>query len=152
MPSFLSKVFGRKKEDAADVPTSPKGHKSHPSLLEGKFEAVVTPASPTAANFAVAQQQPKDKDGGFALFKIRSRQSNSPLSKPTEEFPTLSLNLPGQKEENGNRVLGVVFEGDRLPVLDDSVIASKRLDPIEALTLVRACSQVIIERGASLPI
>jgi hypothetical protein len=155
MPSFLSKVFGRKKEDAADGPTPPKGHKSNPSLLEGKFEAVVTPASPTATNFAVAQQQPKDKDGGFALFKTKSRPSTtSPLSpnKRTEELPTLSLNLPGHKEENGSRALGVVFEGDRQVILDDSVVGSKRLDPTETLALVQACSQVITERGASPPI
>jgi hypothetical protein len=149
MPSFLSKVFGRKKEDTANVPV-PKGHKSNPSLLEGKFEAVVTPASPVATNFASAQQQPKDKDGGFGLFTTKSRQPNSPLAaKPTEAFPTLSLNFPGQKEENGTRVLGVVFEGDRQVVLDDSVIAAKRLTPTETLALVRACSLVITERGAS---
>jgi hypothetical protein len=154
MPSFLSKVFGRKKEDAADRPTSPKGHKSHPSLLEGKFEAVVTPASPIATNFAEAQGHSKDKEGGFALFRAKSRPSNSPLpsNKRSEELPTLSLNLPGQKEENGSRVLGVVFEGDRQVVLDDSVIGAKRLNPTETLALVRACSQVITERGALHPL
>jgi hypothetical protein len=120
-------------------------------LLEGKFEAVVTPASPTAINFAEAQGQPKDKEGGFGLFKTKSRPSHSPLSptKRTEELPTLSLNLPGQKEENGSRALGVVFEGDRQVTLDDSVIGAKRLNPTETLTLVRACSQAITERGAS---
>ena len=150
MPSFLSKVFGRKKEDVVEAPTSPKGHKSNPSLLEGKFEAVVTPASPTAINFAEAQGQSKDKEGGFALFKTKSRPSNLPLSptKQAEELPTLSLNLPGQKEENGTRALGVVFEGDRHVALDDSAIGAKRLSPVETLALVRACSQAITERGA----
>ena len=151
MPSFLSKVFGRKKEDAPVSPTSPKGHKSHPSLLEGKFEAVITPDSPIATNFAEAYGQPKDKEGGFGLFGAKSRPSTAPLppTKRVEELPTLSLNLPGQKEENGSRVLGVVFEGDRQVLLDDSVIGAKRLNPAETLALVQACSNIITERGAS---
>jgi hypothetical protein len=156
MPSFLSKVFGRAKEDAADVPsapkspTSPKGHKSHPSLLEGKFEAVITPASPIATNFAEAYGNPKEKEGGFTLFKTKSRSSAASItsSKRPDKLPTLSLNLPGQKEENGSRALGVVFEGDRQVVLDDSVIGARRLDPTETLALVRACSHIITERGA----
>lgn len=156
MPSFLSKVFGRKKEDGTDGPKSPKQRKSNPSLLEGKFEAVVTPQTPVATNFAEVHggqsNKQQDKEGGFALFRAKSRPQSPqlPSNKRLEDLPTLSLNLPGQKEENGSRALGVVFEGDeRQAMLDESVIGAKRLSPNETLTLVRACSQVITERGMS---
>jgi len=127
MPSFLSKVFSRKNSrDGSDSdvvgngsgdggasgpksPASPRGHKSNPSLLEGKFEAVITPASPLSSNFAEAntnhifnQQQKPDKQTGipgFTLFRTKSRPANSSLS-PTKrigELPTLSFNYNYEK-------------------------------------------------------
>lgn len=147
MPSFLSKVFGRKKEDVEDTPKPLKVHASNPSLLEGKFEAV-SPPSPNVTT----QDLVSPREGSFALFRTKSRHVGSPLSpdKRVDELPTLSLNLPGQRDDNGSRPLGVVFEGDRDVMLDDSVIGSKRLNPTETVALVRACSQVITERGVSL--
>src|ERR1700737_2046666 len=120
MPSFLSKVFNRKNskdgtDNAADntnstqptsSPTSPRHHKSKPSLLEGKFEAVITPASPSASNFAEAysnidqlQKYENEKESGgvsgFTLFRAKSRPSNpsSPLSPPKrlEPLPALTF-------------------------------------------------------------
>lgn len=64
----------------------------------------------------------------------------------------MSLNLPSNKDESGSgsRALGVVFEGDTSgPVLSEEVVGAKRLSPEETLLLVKACSQVITERGAS---
>ena len=67
MPSFLTKVFGRKKDDklASSPPSHASKRHSNASLLEGKYEAVSPSVSPSAARFSEAQQ-PKDKDSGTA--------------------------------------------------------------------------------------
>ena len=145
MPSFLQKVFGRKKEDGSDSSKPLSSRKSNPSLLEGKFEAIVPPPVVTT------DEQSSPKETGFGLFRTKSRSAKSPASPVPriEDLPSLSLNLPGQRDENGSRALGVVFEGDRDVVLEDSVIGSKRLNPTETIALVKACSQVITERGMS---
>lgn len=140
MPSFMSKVFGRKKEDGKEKALSTR--QSHQSLLEGKFEDVRPPP-------IVTTDESSTREGSFALFRTKSRPVKSPGSPVPRlaELPTLSLNLPGQRDENNSRSLGVVFEGDRDVVLDDSVIGLKRLTPAETIALVKACSQVITERG-----
>lgn len=143
MPSFMSKVFGRKKEDAKEKPLMSRN--SHQSLLEGKFEDVRRTPSPI-----VTTGESSPREGSFGLFRTKSRSAVKSPTSPVPrlaELPTLSLNLPGQREENNSRSLGVVFEGDRDVVLDDSVIGLKRLNPAETITLVKACSQVITERG-----
>ena len=157
MPSFLSRVFGRKKAD-----DKASKRVSNGSLLEGKFEAVSATPSPSATNFVEAAQarererasqkdKEKEKDAGFTLFRSRSRPTSPPLTaqKKPSDVPHLSLNLPKPKEER-SRALGVVFEADpdALTILDDAVIGGRRLTPLETLVLVRACSQVIVERGA----
>ncbi|KAH9916415.1 uncharacterized protein BXZ73DRAFT_53828 [Epithele typhae] len=154
MASFLSKVFPRKK----DKDTSKRN--SSPSLLEGKFEAVAHPSSPSAAKFADIAQQPgehgrvkekeKEKDGGFTLFKPKSRPRSPPPSSPktVSNAPHLTLNLPVPKEPR-SRALGVVFEADPNDVstLPDNIIGERRLSPLETLLLVRACSTALINHG-----
>ena len=81
MPSFLNKVFGRKKDDKSPSSPTSSSHKdatkrhSNASLLEGKYEAVSPSVSPSAAKFANStQQQSKEKDSGpLAMFRTRSR-------------------------------------------------------------------------------
>lgn len=153
MSSFLSKVFGRKKDDKE----SPRlqGRASDGSLLEGKYEAVSPTVSPLATHFSEVTNgksnlgKEKEKDLGFALFKAKSRTSSSdPPSQKRLDLPHLSLNLPGPKEDSNSRALGVVFEGDCSQLLlADSVIGERRLNPLETLVLVRACSQAIAARG-----
>lgn len=153
MPSFLSKVFGRKKDDKE--PPLPQGRASDPSLLEGKFESV----SPSATKFPEVPNgkgnghgngKEKEKDG-FALFKVKSRPASPDVLQKRIDVPQLSLNLPGPKEDPSSRALGVVFEGDpdAQILLGDSVLGSRRLNPLETLILVRACSQAIAARGTS---
>jgi len=150
MPSFLSKVFGRKKQDDHDgVPRA-----SDVSLLEGKFEAVSPPVSPTVTHFSesLGKEKEKGKEGLFGLSRSRSKPS---LTSPTisqnllHDLPHLTLNLPGSKDAANTRALGVVFEAnsDSQAVLADSIIGERRLNPLEALALVNACSQVITARG-----
>ncbi|KAH9856231.1 hypothetical protein C2E23DRAFT_882337 [Lenzites betulinus] len=154
MASFLSKVFPRKKEKDTNKRASVS------SLLEGKFEAVSPTVSPSAAKFEEAGQKPadrgrekekdKEKDTGFSLFRPRTR----PLSPPPDtrqtatNVPRLTLNLPVPKEER-SRALGVVFEGDpdAANSLPDHVIGERRLNPLEALLLVKACSTAIVANG-----
>ncbi|OCH87839.1 hypothetical protein OBBRIDRAFT_129203 [Obba rivulosa] len=158
MPSFLSKVLGRKKDEKE---TSRSGKRSSvASLLEGKFEAVSPSISPSATNFADSaprsqekereKSKHQEKDTGFSLFRSRSRPV-SPLPespKTIPEVPRLTLNLPVPKEER-SRALGVVFEADPddRSTLPDAVIGERRLNPLEALLLVKACSTAIIEHG-----
>lgn len=154
MPSFLSKVFGRKK-DGKSSPTS-RGRGSDGSLLDGKFEAVSPTVSPSVTEFPEnahgANGREKEKDAGFGLFKVKSRPSrpSSPeLPRRRDDLPQLSLVLPVPKDDAQARTLGVVFEADPdTQILTDVTIGNRRLTPLEALILVRTCSQAIIARGA----
>ncbi|KAH9068104.1 hypothetical protein EDB83DRAFT_2595587 [Lactarius deliciosus] len=139
MPSFLSKLLGRKKVQEPEPSTDKRG--SPTSLLEGKFEAVSPTVSPSAALFTdsgAAQvrgnDKAKDKESPFNLLRYKSRPSSD---SPTTENPI------------AGRALDVVFEPghEAIALLDESAIGERRLSPDEALSLVRACSQVIIERG-----
>lgn len=126
------------------------------SLLEGKFEAVSPPVCPEANTFVQTAQQPKEKekDTGFSLFKVKSRPTSPPLEATKQHVPVprLTLNLPVPKEER-SRALGVVFEGDPndASTLPDNVIGERRLNPLETLLLVKACSAAIVERGGACP-
>lgn len=139
MPSFLNKVFGYKKHDDKEAPTR---EASDSTLLDGKYEAILPILSPTASTFAEAQPT---RDVGFSLFRPRTRG----VQKHPQDIPHLTLRLPGPKENSDSRTLGVVFEADpdSQTVLDDAVIAAKRLTSLEALILIRACAQAITERG-----
>lgn len=156
MPSFLSRLLGRKKplesEQSADNTGNPT------PLLEGKFEAVSPTVSPSAALFTdpgVAQirgnDKPKDKESPFNLFRPRSRPSSDlpTVEKAAPDLPHLSLNLPVTKVRG--RTLDVVFESDpdAFALLNEATIGERRLTPHEALSLVRACSRIIVERGVS---
>ncbi|KAJ6501705.1 hypothetical protein C8R47DRAFT_1008447, partial [Mycena vitilis] len=151
MPSFLSKVFGRKKDDTkTDAQPQPRPS-SDASLLEGKFEAVPKVSSPATPHFEVSPDSPKEKDrDAFGLFK--SKSNRTPTEQPAAHGRALdwhlSLNLPGPKEES-TRALGVVFEADpdAQILLPESVIAERRLSPLEAFLLVQACSQKISAHG-----
>jgi hypothetical protein len=156
MPSFLSKVFGRKKHDDHD--TVPRA--SDVSLLEGKFEAISPTVSPTATHFAESvgkeKENTKEKDGFFGIVRSRSRHNLNPhpVAAPQnhiDDLPHLTLNLPGSTSASSARAFGVVFEGDptSLLLLSDSELEERRLSPAEALKLVNACSQVITTRGTS---
>lgn len=140
MPSFLTKVFGRKK-DEKEPPPRHEGRVSDASLLGGKFETL----SPSANKFpevpnGKGQVKEKDKDIGFTLFKVKSRQVSSEIPEKRVEAPKLSLRLPSQRD---------VFEpeSEEQKSLTDSVLGDRRLNPVETLTLIRACSQAITARG-----
>ncbi|KAF8494940.1 hypothetical protein F5888DRAFT_1805259 [Russula emetica] len=156
MPSILSRLLGRKKSQEPESLTDKPGS---PPLLEGKFEAVSPTVSPSAAFFTdpgAAQirgiEKLKDKESPLHLFRSRSRPSLDlstveKVEKAAPNVPHLSLNLPVIKERG--RALDVVFESgsDALAPLNETTIRERRLTPHEALSLVRACSQVILERG-----
>lgn len=151
MPSFLSKVFGRKKQD--DKELSP-GRTSVPSLLEGKFEAV----SPTVSESAekVPEGREKGKEAGGASFLQRVKSSTAAAGEPPARThytppPHLTLNLVGAKSETSSRPLGLVFEADpdAQIMLSEAVIGQRRLTPAETLALVKACSHAIVARGTS---
>jgi hypothetical protein len=152
MPSFLSKVFNRKKQEGPDD----SRHSSDPGLLEGKFEAVSPTVSPTAAHFPepFGKEREKEKDGVFGLSRSKHAPSSPNRSHGRlDDLPHLTLNLPGPKDDNNARALGVVFEADpELRVLlSDAEIAEKTLSPLETLILVKACSHTITERGTIPP-
>lgn len=149
MPSFLSKVFGRKKDDKGSPRSS--SHISDGELLDGKFESV----SPSATKFPEAANgkragltKEKEKDTGFSLFRSKSPASPETTVKPLD-VPHLSLNLPEPKDDSASRTLRAVFEADpdTQLSLSDAVIGSRRLSPLETLILVRTCLQAIAARG-----
>lgn len=65
-------------------------------------------------------------------------------------MPHLTLNLPVPKERE-TRALGVVFEADPDDVgfISEKLIGERRLNPLEALLLVKACSSAIVQRGGT---
>jgi hypothetical protein len=154
MPSFLSKVFGRKKGDEKDsaTPRSTK-HSSDPSLLEGKFEAIPSTISPSTPKFPEdphASEKGKgkegDKGGPFGLLRSKSRPQPS---SPTIDAPHLTLRLPGTIDKNGDS-LATSFN-PRVDETDGSIL-TRRLTPAETLLLIEACSKAITERGGECPI
>ena len=148
MPSFLTKVFARKRSDGKDATRASK-RSSDQSLLEGKFEAISPTVSPSATHFPELGDKGKEKDLPFALFRPKSRaQSPSPRPRKRDaDIPHLTLNLPVPKEEQ-SRALGAAFEADTTgQSLSDHVIKERRLSPLETLLLVSACSKAITERG-----
>ena len=90
MHSFLSKVFGRKKDDKETSPIV----LAPGELLDGKFEAVSPNVSPTATKFLeldpTTNGHDKEKDYPFTLFRAKSRPA-SPELKPTKKLDTLPL-------------------------------------------------------------
>lgn len=153
MPSFLTKVFGRKKDEKETAsPTTQPKRLSHPSLLEGKYEAVSPSISPSATHFTdvSSQQHAPAKESPLSLFRSRSRvpDQSRPSTVTPRPAPHLTLNLPVPKEEK-SRALGVVFEADpeNISSLSEEIIGERRLNPLEGLLLVKACSTAIIDRG-----
>ena len=149
MPSFLSKVFGRKKGDEKDSATlrSVKGT-SDPSLLEGKFEAVPSTLSPSSLGFpedVPASEKGKDKEGdkGGPFGLLRSKSKPQPPS-PTTDAPHLTLRLPGTIDKHGD---SLVASFNPQPDETDDSILTRRLTPAETLLLIDACSKAITERG-----
>ena len=148
MPSFLNKVFGRKKDDKEAAPHAANASRrtsAPPSLLDGKYKAVSTNVSPSATHFPDPHPPPV-KESPLSLFRSRSRQPERPGN--AAPAPLLTLNLPVPKEEK-SRALGVVFEGDQesASLLSDAVVGGRRLNPLETLLLVKTCSSVIVDRG-----
>ncbi|KAG6818974.1 hypothetical protein H0H93_016727, partial [Arthromyces matolae] len=162
MPSFLSKVFGRKKDDKDSPPRAEDSE-----LLDGKFEAVSPSAVVKFPEVANERRNRHDRESSSSFNVFRSKSKSRPTSPvPKErrvEVPQLSLNLPGLKDEtttttmmvgaastssSSSRALGAVFEADpESRILSDEAIGSRRLNPLETLILIRACSESIIARG-----
>ena len=149
MPSFLSKVFGRKKGDEKehDTPHSVK-YSSDPSLLEGKFEEIPSTISPSTPKFpedarTSEKGKNKEEDKGGPLGLLRSR-SKPRVSSPTTDTPHLTLRLPATIDNYGNSLVSSFnLQADEA---DDS-ISTRRLTPTETLFLIDACSKAITERG-----
>ncbi|KAH8077379.1 hypothetical protein BXZ70DRAFT_700062 [Cristinia sonorae] len=153
MPSFFSKVFGRKKDEKESSATHTRRHSASASLLEGKYEAVSPTSSPTADKFKNELGNKEKEKDGFSLFRPRSRSTaattnpHPDTAKPPRLVPHLDLNLSVQQETK-SRALDVVFEAadDRgnLPV---AIIGERRLAPLETFLLVKACAAAIVNRG-----
>ncbi|KAF9484794.1 hypothetical protein BDN70DRAFT_824947 [Pholiota conissans] len=148
MHSFLSKVFGRKKEDKETSPTT----LAPGELLDGRFEAVSPNVSPSANHF-LELDPPKTTNGqeiGFSLFRGKSRPSSPEVNqRKLDNLPHLSLNFRETKEELASRQLGFLSDTDldTQGLLSDAVIGQRRLNPLEALVLIQACSKAITTRG-----
>ncbi|TDL27000.1 hypothetical protein BD410DRAFT_763278, partial [Rickenella mellea] len=162
MPAFLSKVFSRRKHDDGNkdgtaaardrekdgAPASNKRASVH-SVLEGAF----------AGKFSEAQQHDKDKDKerekdkDKAAVKTvgRTRSKQKIRGEQTrDDVPHLTLNLSDPKADvSASAPLDVVFDAgsDGREPLDDAVLGARRLSPVEAVSLVRACSEVISAKG-----
>ncbi len=146
MPSFFSKVFGRKKQDEKDDRDS--------SPLGGPYENISPSVSPSAANFPelVTNGGSREKDSTFHLFKSRSRVAATESYQKPDAAPHIALNLPSslsQQEGSPTRALDVVFEADldARVLLTDTAIGERRLSPTETLVLLRICARSISARG-----
>lgn len=146
MPSFFSKVFGRKKlDDKDDRDSAPLG---------GPYENISPSVSPSATNFPdyVTNGGAKEKEYGFHLFRSKSRAVATESHQKPDVAPHLALNLPSsrsQREDSPSRALDVVFEADfdTRVLLTDAAIGERRLSPTETLVLLRICARSIASRG-----
>ena len=146
MPSFLNKVFGRKK----DGETSPGWRSAGGDLLDGKFEDVSPTISPAATHFPDLQENGSSRGRGsdrtitesklrtFFRSKSRSRAA-SPIRthRKLDDLPHLPLSLLANLNQDEVEVL-----------LSDKVIGERRLTPVEAAGLVKVCSKAINNHGA----
>jgi hypothetical protein len=160
MYAFLSKVFGRKKDDKDPSSSSSSQPVLGPGeLLGGRFEAISPNVSPTSQfleldphiNEAKDKEKERDKDVGFSFFKGKWRPA-SPDVKPTRKLdilPHLSLNFQEPKPGPATPNLGLLFTTDQ--ILSDTDIGQRRLNPLEALILVQACSRAIVAKGMNYP-
>jgi len=150
MPSFLSKVFGRKKSDERES-TATRSVKriSDSSLLEGKFEAI-SPSTPKFPEDIHASERGKDREGDkAAAFGLSKPKPKSQLSSSITDAPHLILRLPGLIDKNGDSL--VPSFNAQADNSDDS-ISTRRLTPAETLLLIEACSKAITERGGECPL
>ena len=154
MPSFLSKVFGRKKSEDREH-TTPRSVKrtSDPSLLEGKFEAIPSTLSPSSLGFPEdlhGSDKGKDREGDKPRsFGLRKSSSKPQTTSPTSDAPHLTLRLPGTTEKNDDPFVSSF--NPQANETDDSIL-TRRLTPEETLSLIEACSKAITERGGECPI
>jgi hypothetical protein len=157
MPSFLSKVFGRKKDDKDSNQLGPG------ELLDGKFEAISPNISPNATHYLELQSDAttvpapdsdagriiyEEKESGLSFFRTKLR-SSSPEIKPKSLFdalPPLYLDFDDLKDKPAYN--GYLFgESNSDALFSDNVLGQRRLNPMEALVLIRACAKAIISRG-----
>ena len=158
MPSFLNKVFGRKKDGDSRLASSPTSHTSqvsgkrhsNASLAEGTSPAT----SPVVPNFDKESTTGGGGGGGgpLALFRSKSRpvfeEQRNANAAPIAPLPVLTLNLPTAREEKSRGALGAVFDTpDAITALSDQAIGERELSPREALLLVKACSEAIVSHG-----
>lgn len=153
MPSFLSKVFGRKKQDD-NQELAPPDRTSAASLLDGRFEAVsptVSEAPQTPVDAAPEKEKEKEKEkeaggGGFSLLnRSKSSSGRDALKSRSSPAPHLTLNLSVPKSDT--QTLAIPFGSSPHVQLSDEAIGARRLSPTETLSLVKACTHAIIARG-----
>lgn len=147
MPSFLTKVFGRKKDGGDE---SPGSRSNNGELLDGKFEDVSPTISPSVSQFPELQTNGSPRGRGTerthsdsrlrTFFRSRSRPA-SPTRQHSklDELPNLPLNLFTQDT--------TAFDDSQV-LLTDQAIGERKLTPVEVVGLVKACSQAINNRGA----
>ncbi|KAF6746226.1 hypothetical protein DFP72DRAFT_923456 [Ephemerocybe angulata] len=141
MPSFLNKVFGRKKDGSGGGLVSPGSG----DLLDGKFEDVSPSESPSATEFPELKANGSHRGRGAertptdsklrTFFRSRSRPA-SPVrpNRKIDELPALPLSLFTDISQNE-------------ALLTEKALGERRLTPVEAVGLVRACSRAINDRG-----
>lgn len=157
MYAFLSKVFGRKKDDK-DTSSSSQPVLDPGELLGGRFEAISPNVSPAAVPFLeldpkfneTTNDKEKEKDAGFSFFKGKWRPASPDVkaSRKLDILPHLSLNFQESKTVSATPDLGVLFTTDQ--ILSDAVIGQRRLNPLEALVLIQACSRAIVAKGITI--
>ncbi|KAF5329545.1 hypothetical protein D9619_009366 [Psilocybe cf. subviscida] len=140
MHAFLSKIFGRKKDEKKDEETSPTAL-SPTQLLDGKFEAVSPTVSPSASKFLELDQTNGERDQSTSSARTTTRPTSlDGKSSKLDTLPHLSLNFGETRTE------GFLLD-DEIRGLSDNLIGERRLNPLEALILIRSCSQAITAHG-----
>ncbi|EAU88356.2 hypothetical protein CC1G_05122 [Coprinopsis cinerea okayama7 len=147
MPSFLSKVLRRKRDDREGSSASKR---SEPEAKGARRED----DSPSTPNFpddngqqrGRGREATKDKDRALrTFFRSKSRApSPSERKRKSEDAPVsfLSLDLLNDAGSEPTAVLD-----DSAVLLSNKALGDRKLTPVEAAGLVRTCSQAITLRG-----
>lgn len=100
---------------------------------------------------ATSPSQEKSSGAFQAFLRSRSPQRNAAPQRPTTaRAPLLSLHLPelsGSSSPSATEKLGIVFETPPDPAYSEDILAAKRLNTAETLSLVQKTSSALLQGG-----
>lgn len=150
MPSLLERVGRSLTRKKPEVNTNNRD--SGGTALEGFQQISPNDVKGYVPPISATSPSQEKSQGAFQSFlRSKSPQRNAaPLQQTPARAPLLSLHLPGLSENasaSSKDKLGIEFEPRPDPAYSDDVIAAKRLNTAETLSVVQKTSSALIQGG-----